>query len=110
MFSWHSWPTLERDPWMQLMAACRRLKFSRARNHSSPELYIRSCFLASGDAKCFIRKVVVSGLAHPEVLNTSGLKKALSTSRIHSSYLICLAHSCRRNRTRKDFCSMGILD
>ena len=95
---------------MQVMAACRRLKFSCERNHSSPVPYIRSCFLASGDSKCFIRKVVVSGLARSEVLNTSGLNKALSTLGIHSSYLFCLARSCRRNRTRKDFCSMRLLD
>ena len=99
MFSWRAWPTLERDPRMQVMAARRRLKFSCARNHPSTVLYDRSRFSASSEAKCF-RKVVVSGLAPPEVLNTSGVKKALSNLRIRSSYLFHLAH----------LCSMGHLD
>ena len=86
MFSWRVWPTLERDPRMQVMAARRRLKFSRARSHPSTVLYIRSRFSASCEAKCF-RNVAVSGLAPPDVLNTSGVKEALSTSRIRSSCL-----------------------
>ena len=78
---------------MRVMAACRRLKFSRARNHPITVLYVRSCFLASSEPKC-CGKIVVSGLAPPEVLNTSGAKGALSTSRIHSLYLFSLACSC----------------
>ena len=73
MFSWHAWPTLEQDPQIQLMAVCRRLKFSCARSHPSTVLSVRSRFSASRQAKCF-RNVVVSGLAPPDVLNTSGVK------------------------------------
>ena len=95
MSSWHVWPTLERDPWMQVMAARGRLKFSCTLNHPSTVLHIRLRSSGSSEAKCFM-KVEVSGLAPPEVLNTSGVKEALSTSRIRSSYLFCLARSCRR--------------
>ena len=61
------------------MAARRRLKFKRARSHPKTMLYARSRFYARSEAKCF-RKVVVSWLAPPNVLNTSGVKEALSTS------------------------------
>ena len=80
---------------MQVMAACRRLKFCRAHNHPSNVLYmyVSSCFSASSEAKCF-RKVVVSALGPPEVLNTIGVQEAFFTSKICSLYLFCLAHSC----------------
>ena len=77
---------------MQVMAAPGRLKFIHAHNHSTTVLYVTSCFSTSSEAKCFI-KVVVSGLAPPEVLNTSGLKEAFLTLRICSSYFFyCLVH------------------
>ena len=95
MSSWLAWPTLEGDPQMQGMAARRRLKFSCAQSNPSSVLYVRSHFSTSSEAKCF-RKVVVSGIDPPKVLNTSRVKEAFFTSRIPSSYLFHLARSCRR--------------
>ena len=77
---------------MQVMTARRRLKFNRARSHPKTVLYAKSRFSAKSEAKWF-RKVVVSWLAPPDVLNTSVVKEALSISRIRSSYLLCLARS-----------------
>ena len=44
MSSWHSWHTVEWDPRMQVMAACRRLKFSRVRSHPRTILHVKSVF------------------------------------------------------------------
>ena len=88
---------------MQVMAAYRRQKFSRALNYPRTMPYAKSCFSASIEAGCF-RKVVVSGLAPPDVLNTSGVKEALSTLEIRSSYSLHLARSCQLyQELREDF-------
>ena len=80
---------------MHITADCRRLKLSRACSQPMVVLYATSLFSTSFEARC-LRKVLVSGLAPPEVVNTRGVNEARSTSRMHSSYWFHLACSWRQ--------------
>ena len=95
MLSLRACPTVDRDPRMHVMAARSKLKFTLALSHPKTVEYCRSRLSASREARCF-KKVVVSGLAPPDVLNTSGVNVAFSTSKTLSSYLLRLALSWRR--------------
>ena len=97
MLSLRACPTVDRDPRMQVIAALSRLKFTLALSHPRTKQYYKSRLSASREARCF-RKVVVSGLAPPDVLKTRGVNVAFSTSTTLSSYmyLLRLALSCRR--------------
>ena len=80
---------------MHITADCRRLKLSQACSQPMVVLYSMSLFSASLEARC-LRRVLVRGLASPEVVNTRGVNEAHSTSRIRSSYRFHLACSWRR--------------
>ena len=80
---------------MHITADGRRLRLSRAHSQPMVVLYATSLFYASFGARC-LRKVLVSGLAPPEVVNTKGVNEARSTSQMCSLYRFCLACSWRR--------------
>ena len=85
--------TVDREPRMDSMADRSRLKLTVVRSHAIVVAYVSLCFSASCEAKC-CRKVVVMGLALPDVEKISGMKEARSTSRTRSSYMFSFAHSC----------------
>ena len=77
---------------MHITADCRRLKLSQAHSQPMVVLYAMSLFSASFGARC-LRKVLMSRLAPPEVVNTRRVNETRSISRMHSSYRFCLACS-----------------
>ena len=79
---------------MQVMATRRKLKFSRGHNHPRTVLHAKSRFSVTSEARYF-KNIVVSGLAPPDVLNTSGVKKVFPFHKIRFSYLLHWARSCR---------------
>ena len=80
---------------MHITADGRRLELSRSRSQTMVVLYATSLFSASFEARC-LRKVLVSGLVPPEVMNTRGVNEARSTSRMRSLYRFRLACSWQR--------------
>ena len=78
MSSLRACPTIDRDPRILVIAADSRLKFSVTLNQPKTVLHCRSCLSASREVSCF-RKVVVSELAPPDVLNTRGVNEDFTT-------------------------------
>ena len=85
---------------MHITADRRMLTLSQARNQPMVVLYATSLFSVSFEARC-LRKVLVSGLALPEAVNTRGVNEACSTSRKRSLYTGSVWHGDGSRQQRR---------